>query len=210
MADSRELILFGHLCIRQIASSLVLAGAFAAASASAAIVVNGGFETGDFSGWTLTGDTSFSGVFSDPGIPQSGTYGASFGAVGDTVTLSQLLATTAGTLYTVDFWLQSELDAFGVTTPNSFQLAWNGSSVAGSSLLNAGAFAYKHFTYNLMAPAASTSLAFTFRNDPAFWDLDNVAVTAVAAPIPEPETWALMAMGLAFVAARRRRSTTRS
>lgn len=202
--------MLGHSRTRQIASSLVFAGAFAAAPASAAIVVNGGFETGDFSGWTLTGDSAFSGVFSDPGVPQSGTYGASFGTVGDTVTLSQSLATIAGAAYAVDFWLQAELDPFGVATPNSFQLAWNGSSVAASSLLNSGAFAYEHFTYSLTATAASTTVAFTFRDDPAFFDLDNVAVTAVTAPIPEPETWALMALGLGFVAARRRRSAARS
>jgi hypothetical protein len=201
--------LVGKSCLSQIAASLVVACAFAAAPAGAVGVTNGGFETGDFTGWTLTGDTAFSGVFSDPGIPQSGTYGASFGTVGDTVTLSQSLATIAGAAYTVDFWLQAELDPFGVATPNSFQLAWNGASVAASTLLNSGAFAYQHFTYNLTATAASTTVAFTFRNDPAFFDLDNVAVTAVTAPVPEPETWALFGLGLAAVAARRRRSSAR-
>lgn len=30
--------------------------------ANADIIVNGGFETGDFTGWTQTGDGSYSGV----------------------------------------------------------------------------------------------------------------------------------------------------
>src|SRR5260370_23598673 len=47
--------------------------------ASAGLVVNGGFETGDFKGWTLGGNTDF--TFVD-GEPHSGMFSACLGPVG--------------------------------------------------------------------------------------------------------------------------------
>src|SRR5207342_1372158 len=73
-----------------------------AAVANANLVTNGGFETGDFTGWTNGGNTGFTGV--DPGIQHSGTYGAFFGPIGSNGFLSQTLATTAGGVYTLSFW----------------------------------------------------------------------------------------------------------
>lgn len=184
-------------------AALALAGVFAAVPAGAAIVVNGGFETGDFTGWTLTGDTSYSFVLAEAPVPQSGTYGASFGPFDTLGGISQSLATIAGTTYVLDFWLQAESDALGASAPNSFLAQWNGTTV--TSLVNSPAFAYQHLIFDVTATSATTLLSFTFNNNPAFWDLDNVRVTAV----PEPETWALMVLGLAAVAARRRRGSSR-
>jgi hypothetical protein len=168
--------------------------------ARASIVVNGGFETGDFSGWTQFGSTSFASVVSDPPVPQSGVYGASFGEFDATGGISQTLATTTGAKYTVDFWLQNEADPFGAFSPNSFAFSWGG--VTQLTLANASPFAYKHYSFTLTALAGTTDIRFAFRQDPAFYDLDNVAVTAA---VPEPETWALFAVGLAGLVARRRK-----
>src|SRR3954467_12399702 len=70
--------------------------------ASANLVVNGSFETGDFTGWTQTGNTGFSGV-ECPGAPFAGpgdgNCDAFFGPVGSNATLSQTFATTIGQLY---------------------------------------------------------------------------------------------------------------
>jgi PEP-CTERM motif len=203
-AEKREVILVKQSWFAGCAASLALAAMFGAAPASAGPVVNGGFETGDFSGWTLTGDTSFSSVVSESPVPQSGTFGASFGPFQTTGGISQTLATVAGAQYVLDFWLQAEADPFGAATPNSFLATWGGATV--SSLVNSPAFGYEHLSFNVTATGASTTLAFSFRDDPAFWDLDNVSVTAA---VPEPETWALVGLGLAALAAQRRRQRAR-
>ena len=66
--------------------------------------------------------------------------------------------------------------------------------------------AWVHFTFdNLTASSTSTLLKFSSRNDPSFTRLDNVSV--LAAPVPEPETYAMMIAGLgllAFAAKRRK------
>ena len=73
-----------------------------------------------------------------------------------------------------------------------------------------GATSYIHYSYNLTAASNSTTLMFSFVNPSSFTDLDDVSVTALTAPVPEPETWALMGLGLIAVAARRRRAAKHS
>ena len=179
-----------------------------ASTAAGAAIINGGFETGNFSGWTQFGDTSFTGVVdvsgTTPGNPspvESGTFAASFGPA-TPGGIFQSVTTTPGTTYTVLFGLQAERDVLGVATPNSFAFSWAGTPRL--SLVNSPAFAYHDFSFNLLATAATTDLRFTFTNAPAFWDLDNVSVTAA---VPEPATLALLGLGaLAAVFNRRRQS----
>jgi hypothetical protein len=51
-----------------------------AQSAKANLIVNGGFETGTFGGWTQTGNTSFTFVNGEPRPGSSGNFAAWFGA----------------------------------------------------------------------------------------------------------------------------------
>jgi hypothetical protein len=81
--------------------ALTAAAAFALAQpVKANLITNGGFETGDFTGWThvsgrVTG--TFDGVAS-----HSGNFQAVFVAG---VSLAQSVATTPGASYTIDFFL---------------------------------------------------------------------------------------------------------
>jgi outer membrane autotransporter protein len=156
---------------RILASSIAgLLGAFSFAPRAAAqnLVTNGGFESGDFTGWTLTGDTSFTDV--NAGGAQSGTYYAVFGSVTSQAFLSQNLATISGASYTVSYWL----NAFG-DNPSTFSASFNGNVL--SSLTNPSTGGYQQFTFTASATSASTPLSFATYDRPNFLFLDTVSVT---------------------------------
>ena len=179
-----------------IAGCLATVALIVSMAAHANLVVNGGFETGDFTGWTQFGDPGFTGV--DSLAPQSGFYAAFAGSVGATGGIFQTLATTPGGAYVVDFWLQNEADVVGQSSPNFFSFSWGG--VDELVLTDAPAFGYTHFSFLLLATSASTDLRFTFEHTPAFWDLDTVS-----AVVPEPGTLALVTLAGGLVALTRRR-----
>src|SRR5262249_2874481 len=66
-------------------------------------ITNGGFETGNFTGWTQGGTTGNTGVAAN--TPHTGTFAAFLGPVGSDGTLSQNVATTPGQQYVLSFWL---------------------------------------------------------------------------------------------------------
>jgi len=165
--------------------------------AQAAPFANGGFETGDFTGWTQFGDTSFSGV--DTFAAQSGVYGAFFGPT-ETGGISQTFTTTSG-VYRVSFLLELDDSA----QPNRFSWAWNGVTQT-PVLNNVAGFSFAAFSGLVVATGASSTLSFSFLNPQSFWLLDNVTVAAV----PEPETIVLLGAGLLLVARRGKRLARRA
>ena len=74
-------------------------------SSSGELISNGDFHTGDFTGYTLGGNTGFTGV--GPGSHGQGTV-AFLGAIGSDTFLSQTFATTVGQTYTVSFSLAND------------------------------------------------------------------------------------------------------
>jgi hypothetical protein len=137
------------------------------------LVTNGGFETGDLSGWTNSGNAGFTTVASDH--VHSGAYATDLGPVGSDGSLRQNIATIAGEHYTLDFWLANDGGS-----PNDFSVSWNSSTLPPFPLVNANSQTYTEYTYNLIATGTSTPLEFDFRQDPAYWHLDDISVTAQA------------------------------
>src|SRR5260221_12852772 len=108
-------------------------------------IVNGGFETGDLTGWTQIGNTGFTGVVNNPAGAHSGTFYFSSGPVGSLGGITQTAATTAGANYTLSFWLQN----LG-GTPNEMQVMWEGNVIFDTIDAPADA-AYVNHTFNLTA-----------------------------------------------------------
>ena len=152
------------------------------------LVVNGGFETGDFTGWTQSGGA----VLTDD--PFSGTYEASFAPV--TGALAQNLGTMPNTNYTVSFYLRNSGNAAG-----TFEVLLGTSSLVN---LTINPDSYKLFTYNATTSAlpGDSTLTFLFANPTTTFHLDDVSVQAV----PEPAAFAALGLGALGLVRRRRRA----
>jgi PEP-CTERM motif len=154
------------------------------------LVTNGGFETGNFNGWTLSGDANATNTYVGTDLPHSGSYAADLGAFPGNGFLSQSLSTVAGQTYTLTYWLQNE---GGV--PNAFSVSWGGLTLPMSVITNANGFVYTQYVFpNLVATSESTLLQFAFEQTPAYWHLDDVSVVPT---VPEPTSLALLVTGLA-------------
>src|SRR2546425_7961253 len=92
---------------------------------SANLITNGGFEAGDFTGWTLSGNVSGSTLVA-PIAAHTGNFGALLGAIGSLNFLSQTLTTVPGTAYEVTFW-----QLFDGGLPNEFSVSWAGTVLSG-------------------------------------------------------------------------------
>lgn len=158
------------------------------------LVQNGGFETGDLSGWTEVGNTGYGGVAC--GSAPEGSCEALFGPFGSLGGIKQSIATTAGGRYSISFILNSDGG-----TPGAFEADFGSQTLL--SLTNPPALGNQAFTFTAFATSASMALQFEFQDDPGFMFLDGVRVTAV----PEPAGFVLMGVGLAGLAVSRRRKT---
>jgi PEP-CTERM motif len=92
--------------------------------------VNGGFETGDLTGWTYDNmyGVSFAGVVSNGchGLPNfAGSFVWCDGATQGYDAIDQKVATVIGTTYTVSFWLD-QFDSTGFSTGFFQDLSTNG------------------------------------------------------------------------------------
>ncbi len=160
-----------------------------APQARAGLITNGGFETGDFTGWTVSGGARVLPL--DKFSPHSGSFFADLGNSGSLGTLSQTVSDTAEQIYTLNFYLGSDGE-----TPNEFKIQWDGTTLYDQTNLpitlnNANPYNLLSFT---VTGTGSDTLTLFQRNDPGLLALDDVGLAAV----PEPGAMTLIGIGAAL------------
>lgn len=171
---------------------LAATGLVSLGTAHATLVVNGGFETGDFTGWSLDNPDNTL-TYADNGSsllfqPHSGNYYALFTDTVTDPTLSQTISATPGaSLYDIDFWVN---DQYG---NSDLVVDWGGTQLlhldTSYSSANGGPAGdgWEEFNFLVDAPASDTDLSFAVGTTSNLGlGLDDISVTAV----PEPGTWA--------------------
>ena len=160
---------------------------------SESILLNGGFETGDFTDWTLAGDTVVDGALWNGVVDagslngegadcvHSGVYGAALGQYGALAYLSQTLTTLPGQAYLISLWLQNPTNDTG----QEYEVNWNTNSSTTTTLVDVaspGAFPWTNVTFIVSAADTNSTLQIAARNDNNIFGLDDVSVTPIPAP----------------------------
>ena len=190
----KTLILSGIRCFLMFTA----AGAFSVAHpAKANPITNGGFETGDFTGWTVSDrrvfvKRTFNGI-----APHSGHYQAVF--TGNDI-IDQLPVIIPGQSYTFDFWLAH---VAGPGPGGEF------AAVFGSLLLfifDQPSFGYTHYTFDVTATAPTRILFGTVSRGGERWLLDDVSLTPTGVSVPDSgSTASLLGFALLGLAGLRRK-----
>jgi hypothetical protein len=160
---------------------------------SVGLVQNGGFETGDFTDWTLVGNTYsggslYNGVVNWASLTDgtgveyvhSGTYGAFLGDI-TLATLSQSFDTVPGEEYQLSFWVDNPTNG----TAQEFYANWITNGVADTvfSLVNPPILGWSNVVVVVTAGSTNTTLQFAAQNPTGGFGLDDITVDPLSPPI---------------------------
>ena len=128
--------------------------------------------------------------------------------------VEQTVATTAGTQYTLSFWVGNIFDPggiFGTTSTVNVRLGGIGGTSLGAftnSSTTTGTQVWQHFTTNFTATGPSATLDYlnAYPDNDNSNGLDNVSLTAIATGVPDPGTLSLVGLGIIGLGLIRRRA----
>jgi subtilase family serine protease len=149
-------------------------------SVGQSIVDNGGFETGNFTGWTLNASSKYDFVTTSSSYVHSGSYGVVLGQDGSLGYLYQTLATSPGQNYLLSLWLDNPANSVGAT-PNQFLVQWNGTTIFNQT--NIPYIAWTNLQFIVTATGTGTVLQLGFEDTPYYLGLDDISVTPVSPPV---------------------------
>jgi hypothetical protein len=171
-------LVFSHLLVIT-AAQPAIAGPSQCDAVSGNLVTNCGFETGDLTGWTLSGDKTNISVEQNTSSVHSGYWGLAFHTVtGNDNSISQTLLTIPGTIYTITTWYKPNGT---ITTPTFLGIEWDGEFR--TTVQNFGSTEWNMFLGGGTGTGSDT-LTVVFSNTQTFSGIDDISVT-VAVPAPK-------------------------
>ncbi len=165
----------GLLGLAQVAATVFVVLVFASpASAASNLLINGGFDTGEFSPWEVFGPGGASVQCNNPSYPAHSPPCAAVFFSGPT-TINQNFSMIVGESYTLDFWLSL---TGGGGPQDSFSATWDGNDTVYSAPTDPASFAYRHVVIsNLTATGPQGSISFSGTGQNAGqYVLDDVSV----------------------------------
>jgi hypothetical protein len=172
-------------------------------AAAGNLVANCGFESGDFTSWTLSGNDvpgEEGNLYGVEGVdpidsiaPNSGNFQAYFAdLVANSTTLSQTIATNPGDTYAISFYLAQDTDpaSGGPGYGNAITASFDGNTLIDATDIPVEG--YTEYSYTEMASDPSSALDLVLGNDLGEFLVDDVVVTDTSVVTPEPSAWLLM------------------